>query len=317
MPKYVKITVAAPAAYEEPITMLMLDQGAAGVEVSDPALIKEHLLAGDWDASVFDGQEIVTGDVTLSCLLEGGREAALPLLEALAALSAKEALELQPLVAEAPDTDWQRQWKEAFQPLAIGDKLYVRPSWDESPIPEGRVAVNIEPGMAFGTGDHATTAMMLALLEEYLQPGGRILDVGCGSGILGIAGLKLGASSVIGVDIDEVCVAAVADHLRLNGIREDDFAFILGDILAEEKLQRRLRQNKAQLVLANINAHVIFDLTRVVGRFLAPGGVFLCSGIIADQGGVIANRLVSCGLAILNSREQDGWCAFAAVPSYE
>ena len=307
MPNYIKITVAAPAAYEEPLTMLMLEQGAAGVAIDDPALIKAHLEAGDWDASVFDGQDIATGVVTLSCLLAGEVAAAQPLLNAVAAFSRKEGLALRPLTEPLPDQDWQSAWKEAFQPLLIGEKLFIRPYWDMTPVPEGRVAVTIDPGMAFGTGDHASTAMVLEMVEEYLEPGGRIVDFGCGSGILGLAGMALGASSVSAVDIDPVCADSVARHRQLNQVAEADFEFLLGDILVDEKLQRKLRRDKGQLVLANINGGVVFDLALIVGRFIRPGGLFLCSGILAEKGGEIAGRLVSCGLTILKSREQESW----------
>lgn len=317
MAKYTKITVAAPSQYEEPLTMLMMEQGAGGVEVHDPALIAAHLAAHDWDASVYEGQDIELGTVTLSCLLEGEEAVAQPLLAAMAQLAAQERIELTPLLEAVPEQDWQEQWKQAFPPLAIGERLWVRPYWDESPLPQGRVALNIDPGLAFGTGDHATTAMMLEMVEQYLQPGQTVLDFGCGSGILGIAALALGAARVTGVDNDPVCAEVVQRHLQLNHLEAERFKFISGEIIGDEKLQRVLRQDKAQLVLANINSEVVFDLARVVFRFMAPQGVFLCSGVIAEHGGVIASRLVNSGLALLKTQERDGWCGYACVAAYE
>lgn len=317
MSEYAKISLDAPAEREEDITMLMMEHGAGGVEIYDPALIKQHLEAGDWDASVFDGQDIVVGTVTLSCLIEGGEEAAKPLLDAIAAYAQATGLGLSPRLEAVAEQDWQNGWKRSFQPLLIGEKLFVKPYWDESPVPEGRIPLLIDPGMAFGTGDHATTAMMLEMIEEYQQPGQRIMDFGCGSGILAIAGLLLGASEAVAVDMDPVCAEATKRHLELNHIDPERFTFICGDIIGEEKLQRQLRRDKAQLVVANINFAAVYDLARIVFRFMAPNAMFLCSGILADQGGILANRLVNTGLAIIKSREQGEWCAFGCVISYE
>lgn len=312
---YIQITLTAPRRWEEELTMLLFDQGAEGVEVQDNALITQHLQAGDWDASIFDGQELPTEQVRLRTLLPlnaAGRAAAQQLRDQ-AQQRPGVSCELEIL----PPVDWQEQWKRGFSGRPLAERLWLRPYWDENPPPAGRVAVTISPGMAFGTGDHATTAMMLELIETYLQPGGRVIDFGCGSGILGVAALHLGADSAVGVDIDPVCEAAVAEHLRLNQIDPARFEFHLGDILASEKLQRSLRRNKGQLVLANINAAVLRDLAGIVGRFMAPGGYFLCSGILIDYAAEVAQAIVNAGLSLVGSRRQGDWAAYVAVASYE
>ncbi len=317
MTEYSQITLEVPAAAEEDFTMVLFDNGAEGVEVQSPALIQAHLEAGDWDASVFDGQTLDTDRVTLRCLFlrpETARQAA----EAAQRLAESRALDYRISLEQVPEVDWQSKWKEGFRPMAVGERLWLSPAWDESPVPADRVCVRINPGRAFGTGDHATTRMALQFLEEQLQPGETLIDLGCGSGLLGIAGLKLGAAKVTAVDIDPVCAEAVAEHCGLNGIGPEQLEFLCGDVLADEKLQRRLRrENKADLVVANITADVIYDLARIVGRFMAPGARFICSGILDEYAAAIGDRLVNCGLAVIGELHEAGWTSYACVPAYE
>ena len=145
----------------------------------------------------------------------------------------------------------------------------------------------------------------------------KVLDIGCGSGILAIAALKLGASEAIAVDIDEVCGPAVAEHLRINDLPAERLRFYAADILADDRLQRSLRREKGQLVLANINAEVLRDLAGVVGRFMAPGGYFIASGILADYAGPVAKSLIYAGLAIIGQRQVGDWVSYVAVVAYE
>lgn len=317
MSEYTQLTIRIPSQWEEDLTMALFDAGAEGVEVQDPAIIQAHLDAGDWDASVFDGQQLELGEVTLRSLFpeEAMARAAAEAAKALARrLEAPCELSLE----QVPEVDWQSKWKEGFVSIPVGERLWLSPAWDENRAPEGRVKVRINPGQAFGTGDHATTRMALQFMEEYLQEGESIIDLGCGSGLLGIAGLKLGAFRVTAVDIDPVCGPSVEVHCQLNNIEPERFCFYCGDILADEKLQRKLRrENKADLVLANITAEIIYDLARIVGRFMAPGARLICSGILDEYAPAIADRLVNCGMAIIGEMHDKGWACFACVPAYE
>lgn len=311
----IELVLDVPAAAEDLLSLLLFEHGAAGVEIDDPAVILTHLASGDWDASVFDQSPPVAGRVRLRALFPDDAAGGRTVAEIRAALPAGEDIRVES--RRLPPIDWQRQWKQSFTACALGEKLWLTPHWLDAPPPPGRVRLAVDPGMAFGTGQHATTAMMLEMIEEYLAPGEPVLDLGCGSGILGIAALKLGASRVIGVDIDPACEAAVHSHLAINHIDPARYRFHLGDVLTDERLMRRLRRDKAQLVLANINGAVVHDLTQVAGRFMAHGGYFLCSGVLAEQGGIIAQAMVYAGLSLLTSRERDGWAAFAAVAAYE
>lgn len=317
MTNYTQITIQIPSQWEEAFTMALFEAGAEGVEVQDPALIQAHLDAGDWDASIFDGQALDTSRLVLRCLFatEDQGQAAADALRSLAQ-EAQIAYDLQ--LAEVPEVDWQQKWKEGFTPQPVGERLWLTPVWDQTPAPADRIPVRINPGQAFGTGDHATTRMALRFLEDQLRPGETILDLGCGSGLLAIAGLKLGAARAIAVDLDPVCQAAVAEHRQENDIRPEQLTFYCGDVLSDEKLQRNLRrENRADVVVANITASVIFDLARIVGRFMAHGARFICSGVLDAYAGQIGDRLVNCGLAVIGEQHEDGWTSFLCVAAYE
>ena len=159
--------------------------------------------------------------------------------------------------------------------------------------------------------------MMLEMIEEYIEPGQTIVDLGCGSGILAIAGLLLGATHAVGVDIDPVCEEAVREHLRLNGIDESRFTYYTGDIVCDDRLQHKVRRQKGQLVVANITKDVLVDLAGVAGRFMAPQGVICCSGVLRDFGAEVAEALVYANMSVINSRVEGEWAAFAAVRAYE
>ena len=312
---YLELSLDVPKAEEETWTMLLFDLGAEGVEVSDPSLIAAHLAAGDWDASVFDGDTLSCGRVVLRALVP--KNVAGEKIASALRIQAADSAEVQFSSREVPPVDWQETWKEGFVSRPIGRRLWIRPRWDCAPAPEDRVVIVIDPGMAFGTGDHPTTEMVLASLENYVQPGDHVIDLGCGSGILAIASLGLGAESAVGVDLDEVCQNAVTEHLRLNGIAEERFRFYEGDVLSDEKLQRVLRQEKGQLVLANISASVLRDLAGIVGRFMAPRAYFICSGILLDYAQEVAQALVNAGLAIIAQRRVGDWVSYVTVMSYE
>ena len=307
MSEYSTITINAPAPREEELTMLLFDSGALGVAVDDPALIKAHLSSGDWDASVFDAAQIVTGRLTLTATFAAAAADLSQLQQRLLADP-----ELTVSLAELPDVDWQEKWKEGFEPRPLGKRLLIHPCWDTSPLPPERITIEIEPGMAFGTGDHATTAMMLEMIERYLQPDRQVIDLGCGSGILAIAALKLGASQALAIDIDPLCREATARHCQLNDISARQFRFCCGDLLSDAELQRQISEQRYQLVIANINADIVRRLSPVAAQLLDAEGVFLCSGIIDAYAKETEAALAAAGLEIMEHRRDKEWNAYAA-----
>ncbi len=204
------------------------------------------------------------------------------------------------------DADWENNWRDYYKPVEAGEKLVVVPQWQD--YDGDRTPVKLDPGLLFGTGDHPTTRMCLAAVEKLTGPGCRVLDLGCGSGILGIAAAVLGAGAVTAADVDEKAPDIVRDNARLNGV-EDVFTVHVGDVIASGALRAKLGGGY-DLVLANIVADVIIPLAPYVGGFLAPEGAFVCSGIIDGRQNQVAAALESAGLAVTEHLTLEEWHAF-------
>ena len=212
--------------------------------------------------------------------------------------------------AYVQDSDWENNWRQYYQPIEIGDKLVVVPEWLETPD-DGRIPLRLDPGLIFGTGSHATTRMCLAALEHCAAPGKRVLDLGCGSGILGIGALLLGCDSVAGCDIDPKAPEVAEANAALNGLHADRFRVCAGDVLADAPMRASLGAGY-DLVLANIVSDVIIPLSGIVGEFLAPDGVFLCSGIIEGRQDEVTAALRRNGFAILEHFNEEEWHCYVA-----
>lgn len=206
---------------------------------------------------------------------------------------------------EIDEEDWAESWKAYFWPEKISDKIVVKPTWRAyAPASPEEVVLEIDPGMAFGTGTHPTTALCIQLIEAWLAPGRRFLDVGTGSGILMIAAGKLGAGPMVGVDRDGVAVEVARKNLAHNGIGPDRARVVAGDLLA-------CVDERFDLVAANILSEVILVLLDDIRRVLSPGGVLVCSGIISENREKVTQKMAALGFEILEVREKEGWVAIA------
>ena len=206
------------------------------------------------------------------------------------------------------DADWENNWKQYYKPMEIGERLLVIPEWESADAGD-RVPLILNPGLTFGTGSHATTRLCLTELEQRIHGGERVLDLGCGSGILSIAALKLGAAEAFACDIDEKCETVAYENAALNGVGRDTYTVRTGDILTDKALQSEIGTGY-DVVLANIVADVIIALAPAVRPLLAPDGVFLCSGIIDDRAEEVAEQLRAAGLTILETRSAEGWFSY-------
>ena len=206
------------------------------------------------------------------------------------------------------ESDWENNWKQFYKPMEIGDRLIVIPEWENADIGD-RVPLILNPGLTFGTGSHATTRLCLKALEQRVHGGERVLDLCCGSGILSIAALKLGAAHAFACDIDDKCQDVAYENAALNGIGKDVYTVRTGDILTDSALQAEIGGGY-DVVLANIVADVIIALAPAVRPLLKPDGVFICSGIIDDRAVEVADKLRQAGLAILESNQSEGWFSY-------
>lgn len=200
------------------------------------------------------------------------------------------------------DEDWANNWKQYYKPMPVGDRLLVCPSWERESLSaeqtQGREIIYIDPGMVFGTGGHHTTRMCLELIEEHVRSGYKMLDLGCGSGILAIAALRLGADFAMCADIDPVAERVVNDNMLVNGIEPARYVIRIGDILADETIRKELG-GEYDFVAANIVAGVIVALCPYTAGFIKPGGLFMCSGIIDEREEEVRCALTGAGFEIL------------------
>lgn len=225
--------------------------------------------------------------------------------KALDRLGQREAINWHAAYRKVADEDWAESWKAFFWPERVSERIVVKPSWREYDPCGGKVILEIDPGMAFGTGTHPTTALCIQLIEAHLKPGDRVLDVGTGSGILMVAAALLGADLVHGVDNDPVAVAVARENLMRNHIPPSRF-----DIWARDLVQGL--PGPYDLVVANILAEVIEKLIPDLGRILHPKGGFVCSGIVSEKSLTILEALTAEGFRIREVRKREGWCAIAA-----
>lgn len=201
------------------------------------------------------------------------------------------------------EEDWANTWKQYYKPSKVGEKIVVKPIWEEYEQKEGELVVNLDPGMAFGTGTHETTRMCIQALEKYVKEESTVFDVGCGSGILAIAAAKLGAKLVVGVDLDPVAVESSIENVGYNNLNNIE---ILHGNLVE------VIDGKSDIVVANILAEIICILTDDVKRVMKDGGVFITSGIIHDRVDMVCEKLEATGFEVIEKNRDGEWNCIVA-----
>ena len=206
-------------------------------------------------------------------------------------------------IADCKTEDWVNNWKQYFHAMPIGEKLLIRPLWEEAYDTNGRIVLNIEPGLAFGTGSHPTTKLCLETLEEYIDKDSTVLDIGCGSGILSIASLLLGAKSAFGVDIDKLAVKTAIENAKENGFASPVFDAVNGNL--SDKVS-----GKYNVIVANIVADIIMQFNKEVGEFLADDGIYITGGIIDIRKEEVIHSFEENGFEILANYEEKGWNVF-------
>ena len=216
----------------------------------------------------------------------------------------------EPTYTPIRDQDWMAAWKQHYAPIPVGKNILILPAWQQPDQDEDRVLVRINPAMAFGTGTHPTTQLILVLLEKYIQPGQPLIDIGCGSGILSIAALKLGAAKVVAVDVDGAAVVSTLENAGLNGISTEVLETGKGSV--EEVLTGRFSITQAPLVLVNILAPIILRLfDQDLADLVSPGGTLLLSGILDHQEAEMVAKAQEKGFKLLERISQADWVSLA------
>jgi ribosomal protein L11 methyltransferase len=211
--------------------------------------------------------------------------------------------EAKVITAPVYEEDWSTAWKKYYKPKRLGKRILIKPIWEECEIKDNDILIQLDPGMAFGTGTHETTMMCIEFLEKYVKENYRVFDIGTGSGILAISAAKLGAKEVIGVDLDEVAVEAAKENVGLNNVNNIEIKHgNLVDVLT----------GKADIIVANIIAEVIIGLSKDIRKFMAENGLFIASGIIKDRKEDVLAAMKAENLDIIEVREMGEWVCIVA-----
>ena len=206
------------------------------------------------------------------------------------------------------EEDWANNWKQYFKPFKVGEKLVIKPSWEDYDNSDGRLILEIDPASSFGTGKHHTTRLCLEVLEKYLNKGDRLLDMGCGSGILSIGAMLLGADSAVAVDIEENAAVTALENAVKNHIPKEKYKTYFGNILTDEKLADEI-DDKYDIIAANIVADVLIAMKESFLRYLKKGGILIVSGIIEERMDEVIDALKSVGFKAPEPEVREGWAA--------
>lgn len=290
------------------IANIFNELGSGGVVIDDPQLIASYAHRGEWDDHEFSEELLAKTEVVIKGYLPKD-EFLLGKLEEL-----KQELnqvqkrmdmgEIALSVVDVKEEDWANSWKVYFKPEKIGKKTVVKPTWEDYTAKDDELVIEIDPGMAFGTGNHATTALCINLLEDYVQKGMKILDVGTGSGILAIQAALLGADNVEAMDYDTVAVQAAKENIALNQLISK-VSIVRSDLLQEAR-------EAGDIIVANIVADIIIRLTPETIRYLKGPKLFISSGIIDTRKDDVLKTLAQFNFKIMEIRESAGWVAIVA-----
>ena len=214
--------------------------------------------------------------------------------------------------SQTEDVDWVNNWKQYFHQFTIDDVLII-PSWEDvQPEDEDKMIIHIDPGTAFGTGMHETTQLCIRQIKKYVTEDTEILDVGCGSGILGMLALKFGAKHSTGTDLDPCAIDATHENMEVNGISRDQYRVMIGNIIDDKEVQDQVGYDHYDIVAANILADVLVPLTPVILNHLKTGGIYITSGIIEEKEETVVEAVKSAGLEVLEVNHQDEWVSVTA-----
>lgn len=301
----------------EPVSAALLDCGITGIQVEDDNELKQYLKTSSefWDYVDEELMNKPPEETRLTIYVSEnayGMEILMHVKEALARLKAMDlGFDLGRLEISTKenlnDEDWLNKWKDFYKPFNVGERLLVKPVWEEVENPENRVVFNINPGHVFGTGLHQTTQLCMMQLEKFVTSESVVADLGCGSGILSIISLLLGAKSAFAVDIDANAQKTAYENADLNGVDRSRYYVTSGNVIDDVKLQEEMGYNKYDIVVANIIADVICAISPLVPKLLKEDGIFISSGIIRERVQDVYDAFEANGLEVVETLYKDEW----------
>ena len=316
---WVEVNVFTTTEGADIVCGILLGIGVNGFVIKDSADFKEFLenKQSNWDYIDDDLMGLKNCETTVTVYLPDnsqGVELFNSLKNELSALKNRDENNLfgrlEYELSNVREEDWANNWKQYFKPIKIGEKLLVKPTWEQADTNETRKILEIDPASSFGTGQHNTTRLCLELIEKYLKDKDKMLDLGCGSGILSIGGILLGANSVTAVDIEENAVKIAGENAIQNGISEDKYIARCGNVISDENLRCEIGTD-FDFVCANIVADVLKAMTPYFSKFLKADGVLVVSGIIMQRKDEVIDGITNEGFTLLEVKELDDWAAAA------
>jgi ribosomal protein L11 methyltransferase len=314
--KWIKFTIETTTQAVDLISSMLAEIGIEGIEIEDNVSITEEEKKAMF-IDILPELEPDDGTAKINFYMDPEQDINATLEEVQNGL--KELADFvdvgtgQIRVSDTEDKDWINNWKEFFKPFRVAEDIIIKPTWEklEDAKPDDLV-IEIDPGTAFGTGAHETTKLCILGLRKYITKETKLLDIGCGSGILSIIGIKLGAEYAVATDIDPAALTATYENIEVNGIASDQFKVLSGNIIEDKTMQEEVGFETYDIVTANILADVIIPLSAEVGQHLKKGGLFISSGIIYMKKEEVKEAILNNGFEIIEINEMGDWVSFVA-----
>jgi len=313
---WIQLSVSTTTEGIEPVCAILMEAGITGMEIDD-ATDFHNFLENNHDKWDYVDEDLLEahsqGSYVRFYVTDNacGADMRMAVLEGLNKLSSMDEAHaygtLSVTSCNMKEEDWAENWKQYFKPLNVGDKILILPEWETLPEPTDRTVFTVNPGMSFGTGSHHTTQLCIQELEKYLAPEMSVLDLGCGSGILSIIALLLGAADATAVDIDSNAVEIAVQNAKRNNINLNKYRTFAGNIIVDEALFATLAQRQYDVILANIVADVIIGMEPIIPKMMKQGSVLITSGIIKERMEDVKEAYEKTGLTLIETREQGGW----------
>lgn len=313
---WIKVSIFTTSQGIEPVSGRLYQLGIAGIEIEDEQDFKDFLRDNKqyWDYVDEDLVKKMEGETKVKTYVSddtAGRELLLAIKSTLKELKElddnNEFGRLEFEVDNMTEEDWANNWRQYFHPMKIGERVMIKPEWEELKEPTDRIVFNIEPGMSFGTGSHYTTQLCIEALEKYIKPNVKMLDLGCGSGILSIISLLLGADMAVAVDIDPNAVDTAYQNADRNNVDRSKYTVLSGNVVTDADIQTEIAKNRYEVVAANIVADVIIGLAPKAKEYMTDDGVFITSGIITDRVDDVKSALTENGFEIIAINQRKDW----------